>query len=58
METCSIIKKQLPANIPLISSDLLVEGAPVQPDPPSKNWKPELYVNFNLLNIYLLIFCI
>lgn len=43
METCSIIQKQLPENIPLTSSDLLTEGAPIQPDPPSKHWKPELY---------------
>ncbi|NP_001161683.1 phosphoglycerate mutase family member 5 [Acyrthosiphon pisum] len=43
METCSIIQTQLPANIPLTSSDLLTEGAPIQPDPPSKHWKPELY---------------
>ncbi|XP_025201840.1 serine/threonine-protein phosphatase PGAM5, mitochondrial-like [Melanaphis sacchari] len=43
METCSIIQKQLSPDIPLTSSDLLIEGAPVQPDPPSKRWKPELY---------------
>lgn len=47
METCSIIQKQLPANIPLTSSDLLIEGAPIQPDPPSNHWKPQLYVNRN-----------
>jgi len=44
METCSLIQKHLPANLPLKSSDLLREGAPVPPDPPSRHWKPELYV--------------
>jgi len=44
METCSLIQKHLPANLPLKSSDLLREGAPVSPDPPSRHWKPELYV--------------
>ncbi|XP_025423360.1 serine/threonine-protein phosphatase PGAM5, mitochondrial-like [Sipha flava] len=43
METCSLIQKHLPANLPLYSSDLLREGAPVPPDPPNKHWKPELY---------------
>jgi len=43
VETCSLIQKHLPANIPLKSSDMLVEGAPVPPDPPNKHWKPELY---------------
>lgn len=43
IETCSLIQKHLPANIPLTSSDLLREGAPVPPDPPVKHWKPELY---------------
>lgn len=44
VETCSLIQKFLPSNIPLVSTDLLIEGAPVPPDPPSKHWKPELYV--------------
>ncbi|VVC26566.1 Hypothetical protein CINCED_3A020028 [Cinara cedri] len=43
METCSLIRKHLPADIPLSSTDLLREGAPVPPDPPSKHWKPDLY---------------
>lgn len=45
METCSVIQKHLPADIPLISSDLLREGPPVPPDPPVSHWKPDLYVN-------------
>lgn len=62
METCSLIKKHLPDSIPLTSSDLLREGAPVPPDPPSRHWKPELYVsnfysvskawNFMYMHIY------
>lgn len=46
METCSLIRKHLPENVPLTSSDLLREGAPVPPDPPSRHWKPELYVSY------------
>lgn len=54
IETCSLIQKHLPTNIPLTSSDLLREGAPVPPDPPVKHWKPELYVSFYLVIIYFL----
>ncbi|XP_050063548.1 serine/threonine-protein phosphatase PGAM5, mitochondrial-like [Aphis gossypii] len=44
METCSIIQKQLPENIPITTSDLLT-GSPIQPDPLSKHWIPELIFN-------------
>jgi len=46
METCSIIQKQLPENIPLTTSGLL-SGSPIHPDPPSKHWIPELIVKIN-----------
>jgi len=46
METCSIIQKQLPANIPLTTSDLLT-GSQIQPYPLLKHWIPELIVNIN-----------
>lgn len=60
METCSLIQKHLPANVPLDSSDLLREGAPVPPDPPSKHWRPELYVsmNINKLMNYDIVHCL
>ncbi|XP_050430596.1 serine/threonine-protein phosphatase PGAM5, mitochondrial-like [Adelges cooleyi] len=43
METCSLIQKHLSSDIPLTSTDLLREGAPIPPDPPSRRWKPDLY---------------
>ncbi|XP_006613803.1 serine/threonine-protein phosphatase PGAM5, mitochondrial-like isoform X1 [Apis laboriosa] len=42
-ETAKIIGKGL-KNVPIKCDLLLNEGAPIQPDPPSSNWKPE--VNF------------
>ncbi|XP_050536070.1 serine/threonine-protein phosphatase PGAM5, mitochondrial-like [Daktulosphaira vitifoliae] len=43
VETCSLIQKHLSPDIPISSTDLLREGAPIPPDPPSKHWKPDLY---------------
>lgn len=31
-----------------ISTDLLREGAPIEPDPPVSHWKPEAVVTFSL----------
>ncbi|XP_050437193.1 serine/threonine-protein phosphatase PGAM5, mitochondrial-like isoform X2 [Adelges cooleyi] len=43
METCSLIQKHLPGDIPVSSTDLLREGAPIPPDPPHPRWKPDDY---------------
>nr|XP_033812513.1 serine/threonine-protein phosphatase PGAM5, mitochondrial isoform X2 [Geotrypetes seraphini] len=40
VETTDIISKYLPG-VKRISTDLLREGAPIQPDPPVSHWKPE-----------------
>nr|XP_009665104.1 PREDICTED: serine/threonine-protein phosphatase PGAM5, mitochondrial [Struthio camelus australis] len=39
-ETTEIISKYLPG-VKKISTDLLREGAPIEPDPPVSHWKPE-----------------
>ncbi|XP_019394561.1 PREDICTED: serine/threonine-protein phosphatase PGAM5, mitochondrial isoform X2 [Crocodylus porosus] len=39
-ETTEIISKYLPG-VKKISTDLLREGAPIEPDPPISHWKPE-----------------
>ncbi|XP_045173415.2 serine/threonine-protein phosphatase PGAM5, mitochondrial-like isoform X2 [Mercenaria mercenaria] len=39
-ETADIIHKQLP-DLPREECDLLREGAPIPPEPPSGNWRPE-----------------
>ncbi|XP_063226676.1 serine/threonine-protein phosphatase PGAM5, mitochondrial-like isoform X2 [Bacillus rossius redtenbacheri] len=41
-ETAEIIERSLPA-LPVEDSSLLEEGVPFPPEPPSSNWKPELY---------------
>ncbi|KAM6156038.1 serine/threonine-protein phosphatase PGAM5, mitochondrial isoform 1-T1 [Rhynchocyon petersi] len=40
IETTDIISKHLPG-VSRISTDLLREGAPIEPDPPVSHWKPE-----------------
>nr|CAB3264803.1 serine/threonine-protein phosphatase PGAM5, mitochondrial-like [Phallusia mammillata] len=40
-ETCDLIYKQLDAPITLEKSDLLREGAPIEPDPPTPHWAPD-----------------
>ncbi|XP_013925267.1 PREDICTED: serine/threonine-protein phosphatase PGAM5, mitochondrial [Thamnophis sirtalis] len=39
-ETTNIISKHLPG-VSKLSTDLLREGAPIEPTPPSSHWKPE-----------------
>ncbi|KAG8146324.1 putative Serine-threonine-protein [Naja naja] len=39
-ETTNIISKHLPG-VTKLSTDLLREGAPIEPNPPSSHWKPE-----------------
>lgn len=43
-ETAQLVAESLP-NVPTKSCDLLREGAPHYPDPPSKHWKPQHYVS-------------
>ncbi|XP_058512719.1 serine/threonine-protein phosphatase PGAM5, mitochondrial isoform X1 [Ochotona princeps] len=40
IETTDIISKHLPG-VCRVSTDLLREGAPIEPDPPMSHWKPE-----------------
>ncbi|XP_036290242.1 serine/threonine-protein phosphatase PGAM5, mitochondrial isoform X1 [Pipistrellus kuhlii] len=40
VETTDIISKHLPG-VCTVSTDLLREGAPIEPDPPVSHWKPE-----------------
>ncbi|XP_005403000.1 PREDICTED: serine/threonine-protein phosphatase PGAM5, mitochondrial isoform X1 [Chinchilla lanigera] len=40
VETTDIISKHLP-DVSRVSTDLLREGAPIEPDPPVSHWKPE-----------------
>ncbi|KAF5923855.1 hypothetical protein HPG69_007486, partial [Diceros bicornis minor] len=40
IETTDIISKHLPG-VRKVSTDLLREGAPIEPDPPVSHWKPE-----------------
>jgi len=42
-ETGEIILKHLPADIKIDKTDMLREGAPIRPEPKSKNWKPEAW---------------
>ena len=42
-ETAQIICEAFP-DIPTKSTDLLREGAPIRPEPPSRHWKPEKWV--------------
>ena len=43
-QTSNIIAKQLP-EVPRKSCDMLREGAPYPPEPPTGDWKPEAYVS-------------
>lgn len=43
-ETAEIILKYLP-DIPTASDDLLREGSPIPPEPPSGTWRPEKQVS-------------
>ncbi|KAM4827309.1 serine/threonine-protein phosphatase PGAM5, mitochondrial isoform 3-T3 [Thomomys bottae] len=42
VETTDIISKYLPG-VSRVSTDLLREGAPIEPDPPVSHWKPDAY---------------
>eukprot|EP00071_Canis_lupus_P017545 XP_013963501.1 serine/threonine-protein phosphatase PGAM5, mitochondrial isoform X3 [Canis lupus familiaris] len=43
IETSDIISKHLPG-VCKVSTDLLREGAPIEPDPPVSHWKPEAVI--------------
>ena len=47
-ETAHLIAESLPG-VPMKSCDLLREGAPCPPDPPSPHWKPDDYVSHHLI---------
>lgn len=47
-ETAKIIEKSL-KNIKVKCDPILNEGSPIQPEPPSSNWKPEVNVRILLL---------
>ena len=42
-ETAQIICESLP-RVPTSNTDILREGAPIEPEPPSRHWKPEHWV--------------
>lgn len=44
LETSEIIEKSL-VNVPVETDSLLVEGAPIPPEPPIGHWKSEKHVN-------------
>ena len=58
-ETAKIIESFL-KNITIKSDSLLNEGSPIQPEPPSSNWKAEInvriiiYMNLKFLYMYFL----
>lgn len=41
-----------------ISTDLLREGAPIEPDPPVSHWKPEAVVTFSLKLSLFMVFSV
>ena len=43
VQTAQLISKSLP-DVPMKSTDLLKEGAPIEPEPPSRNWRPTAWV--------------
>lgn len=51
-ESADIVAEILP-NVPRRELDVLCEGAPIKPQPPSKHWKPDEYVR---LCVYLFAF--
>ena len=48
VQTAELISEYLP-NVPVKSTDILCEGAPIKPEPEVTHWKPEYWVG----NIYL-----
>lgn len=48
IETAKLVSESLPG-VPMKSCDLMREGAPIRPDPPtSTTWRPEEYVSTHL----------
>lgn len=51
VETAKLISESLPG-VPVKSCDLMCEGAPIRPDPPtSTTWRPEEYVSTLILKV-------
>ncbi len=55
VETADIIKGQLAKDLPVSTDPLLCEGAPIPPEPPVGDWKPELYVNQSIFDKFFLL---
>ena len=51
-ETALIISKSLPG-VPTKTTDMLREGAPMEPEPPSTHWRPEHHVRNRSCPVYL-----
>ena len=51
VETAQLVNQSLP-DVPMKSCDLLREGAPIRPDPPSKHWRPEEHVSQKEIGAY------
>ena len=43
VETAQLISESLP-DVPMKSTDILCEGAPIEPEPAVGHWKPDLWV--------------
>lgn len=54
VETTDIISKHLPG-VCKVSTDLLREGAPIEPDPPVSDWKPEAVVKKKTVTVVFLL---
>jgi bisphosphoglycerate-dependent phosphoglycerate mutase len=45
IQTATIIKNNLPYETDFVMDSLLMEGAPIPPEPPVGNWRPLWHVN-------------
>ena len=57
IETAEIIRRHLPADLPVHQDPMLCEGAPIPPEPSVGHWRPEQFVRgvFLLIKLYILI---
>ena len=51
VQTAQLISKSLP-DVPMKSTDLLAEGAPIEPEPPVNYWQPARWVSYRILQRY------
>lgn len=52
LETTDCILESIP-QIPHTHDDMLVEGAPYRPEPPSAEWKPSAKVDYYFVHTYI-----